>query len=88
MLSSLHKLFNKEPRINYVPEIRNGCDVWEQAFRRYCVDPLASSDAHKWGRTYATIWILQRLFTICINNDKTWKDKCQPVSLRKTAGKV
>ena len=26
----LHKLFNKELRINYVPEIRNG---WEQGFR-------------------------------------------------------
>ena len=31
----MHKLFNKELRISYVPEIWNGCDVWEQAFRRY-----------------------------------------------------
>ena len=44
----LYKLFNKEPRINYVPEIRNGCDVWEQAFRRYCVDLVVSSDADRW----------------------------------------
>ena len=38
---SLNKLLiNKELRINYVPEIRNGCNLWEQAFRCYCVDPL------------------------------------------------
>ena len=27
ILLSSHKLFNKEIRMNYVPEIRNGCDV-------------------------------------------------------------
>ena len=37
----------KELYINYVPEIRNECDVWEQVFRRYCVDPLTSSNADK-----------------------------------------
>ena len=30
----MHKLFKKELCINYFPEIWNGCDVWEQAFRR------------------------------------------------------
>ena len=54
ILLSLPKLFNKELRINYVLEIRNGCDVWEQAFRRYCIDPLASSDADRWGYTKDT----------------------------------
>ena len=44
-----YKLFNKEPHISYVPEIRNGCDVLEQASSRYCVDPLISSDADRWG---------------------------------------
>ena len=28
--------------MSYLPEIRNGCDVWEQAFRRYFVDPRIS----------------------------------------------
>ena len=28
------RLLNKELRINYVPEIWNGCNLWEQAFRR------------------------------------------------------
>ena len=47
-LLSLHKLFNTELRINYIPEIRNGCNVWEQAFRHYCVDPLVFD---RWGYT-------------------------------------
>ena len=42
-------VFNKELRMNYIPKIRNGCDVWEQAFCCYCVDPLVSSDAYRWG---------------------------------------
>ena len=40
--------FYKELRINYISEIRNGCDVWEQVFRCYCIDPLASLDADRW----------------------------------------
>ena len=39
--------YNKELRINYVPEIRNGCKVWEQAFRCWFMDPLVSWDADK-----------------------------------------
>ena len=31
--------------MNYFPEIQNGCDVWEQVFRRYWEDLLLSSDA-------------------------------------------
>ena len=34
ILILLHKLFKKELRINYVPEIQNECDAWELAFRR------------------------------------------------------
>ena len=48
ILLSLHKSLNKEPRINYVPEIRNGYDLLEQAFRRYCIDPLVFN---RWGYT-------------------------------------
>ena len=33
ILLPLYTLFNKELRINYNPEIRNGSDVWKQAFR-------------------------------------------------------
>ena len=29
--------------MNYVPEIRNGCDIWEQVYCRYCVI------ANRWG---------------------------------------
>ena len=32
--------------MNYVPEIRNGCNVWEQAFCHYCQDPLVFD---RWG---------------------------------------
>ena len=49
MLLSLHQLFNKKLSINYFPETRNGCDTWEQAFRRKCVDHLISSDADRWA---------------------------------------
>ena len=49
-LLSLHKLFNKELRINYVLEIWNGCNKWEQAFRDHCVDPLVFD---RWGYTWA-----------------------------------
>ena len=51
ILLSLHKLLNKELRINYVPETRNRCNFWEQAFRRYCVDPLVFD---RWGYTEAS----------------------------------
>ena len=37
ILLSLYELFNKDLRINYVPESRKGCYIWEQAFRRNCV---------------------------------------------------
>ena len=37
ILDILHRLFKKKLRMNCAPEIRNGCDFWEQAFRRYCV---------------------------------------------------
>ena len=43
----LDELFNKDLCINYVPEIQNRCDVWEQAFCHYCVDTLISSDADR-----------------------------------------
>ena len=39
--------------MNYVPEVWNECDVWEQAFRRCFVDRLVSSDADRWGYTWA-----------------------------------
>ena len=49
----MHKLLiNKELRINYVPEIRNGCSLWEQALRRYCEDRLVFE---RWFYTSATI---------------------------------
>ena len=34
--------------LNYVPEIRNGCNLWEQVFRRYWVDTLVFD---RWGNT-------------------------------------
>ena len=40
ILLSLHKLLTIELRINYVLEIQNGCNLWEQAIRYYCVDLL------------------------------------------------
>ena len=51
-LLSLHKLFNKELRINYVRQIQNKYELCEQAFRRYCVNPLVSQDADRWGYTW------------------------------------
>ena len=36
----------QELRINSIPEIRNRCNVWEQAFHHYCVDPLVFD---RWG---------------------------------------
>ena len=44
---SLQKLSNEDFRINYVPEIENGCHVWEQALCRYYLDHLISSNADK-----------------------------------------
>ena len=41
-------LLNKELRKYYVAEIWNGYNLWEQAFRRYCIDPLVID---RWGYT-------------------------------------
>ena len=38
--------------MNYIPEIRNRCDVWEEAFCRYCIDPPISSVANRYSYTY------------------------------------
>ena len=68
-LFSSRKLFNKELRINYVPEIWNGCNVWEQVFRHYCLDPLVF---HRWGYTWARMscsqrrtWVWDIRFELC-----------------------
>ena len=52
VISIMHKLLNKELRINYVSEIRNGCSLCEQAFCRFCVDPLIFD---RWGYTKAKV---------------------------------
>ena len=49
ILLSLHKLFSKELRINYVPETRNGCDLMDQTFRSYNAEAVGSLDPDKWG---------------------------------------
>ena len=55
MIVDIIIIFNKELGINCVPEIRNGCYVWEQGFEGYCVEPLVSSDAGRWGYRKANL---------------------------------
>ena len=52
--------------MNYVPEIRNGCGAWEQAFRCYCVHALISSDVDRWAKHWLELAEIDALIEVLL----------------------